>query len=436
MSRAYHGETGGSERGLGAPAWTAGEVVVPVRELAEVLEQGLLAMGVRAALVVAQRMMEAEREAITGPRGRHDPERKARRYGYEPGWVTLGGRKVHVRRPRARTLDGQEVRLETYELFQDATLLGELTLQRMLLGVASRKFGQAGEPVGPVEGYGTSKSAVSRRFVQATQEELDRVLHRPLGDLRLLVVFVDGIVFGGHTVLVALGVDAEGEKHVLGLWEGTTENAQVAGALLDDLVARGLDVSRGLLFVIDGARALQKAIRDRFGEQVLIQRCTEHKRRNVLEHLPEQERRWVEQRMRRAWALEDAVRAKAEMEALARELEVHHPGAASSLREGLEETLTVQRLHLPALLRQSLRTTNLAESLNSSLRRVTDGRLRRVTSGQQALRWAAVAALEAEKRFRRLRGHRDLPLLAQALEAHVQSLAEKGVETPDLARAS
>lgn len=251
---------------------------------------------------------------------------------------------------------------------------------------------------------------------------MQRFLTRKI-EARMLAVYVDAIFLGSHAVLVALGVDDEGRKHVLGLREGSTENGALTVALLEDLASRGLHAQKGLLFVVDGSKAIAAAVQQVFGDRALVQRCQVHKRRNVVEHLPKREQGWVSLRLSTAWAQSDAGRAKQDLEALAKELDVKYPGAAASLREGLEQTLTVQKLGLPAQLRRGLRTTNAIEALNSQLR-ATVRRVSRFATGDQALRWATVAALRAEARLYRMAGYRHLPLLAQTLEVFVSRLDE------------
>ena len=401
------------------------EFRVEVADLAGALKDGLTALGLKAALVIAQQMLEAEAAQVAGAKGRHQPtsRRRAVRHGHQGGYVVLAGRKVKIQRPRVRTVDGHEVPLRNYQGLQQPDLLDEAAFERMLYGVASRHYAVA-DPTLPADlaTYGAAKSTVSARFARATGELLQQFLERPV-TTRMLVLYLDAIVLGSHAILVALGVDAEGRKHILGLREGATENATVTTALLEDLVARGLDTRPGILVVIDGGKALATAVTRVFGDRALIQRCQVHKRRNVLDHLPQQDQGWVNARLSAAWALPDAGQAQRDLEALAAELHVKCPGAAASLREGLDQTLTVQKLRLPAPLRRGLRTTNAIEALNSQLR-ATVRRVSRFTTGDQALRWAAVAALRAEPRLYRIGGYRYLPLLAEALEVTVHRLED------------
>jgi len=353
-----------------------------------------------------------------GVKGKHDPARVAVRHGHEAGEVTLGGRRVAVERPRVRSADGrEEVTLRTYEHFADRDLLSRVVLERMLAGVSTRRYRRTAEPVGTeVEqaARSTSHSAVSRSFVERTRRSLGELMSRRLDDVRLAVMMLDGLELKGRTNVVVLGITTEGIKIPLGLWEGSSENATVATALLSDLVERGLDPEQGILFVIDGAKALRKAIRAVFGEAP-VQRCVRHKERNVLEHLPERERAGVKQRLRRAWALAEHDRALEQLRLLASELERNYPGAAGSLREGLEETLTLTRLGVTGSLKRTLESTNPCESMLEIVRR-TQRNVKRWSSGEMALRWTAAGMLEAERQFRKIIGYRDLATLVVAIE--------------------
>ena len=290
---------------------TSDEAVLPERvqealgQLVGAAKEGLLALSVEVGLGVLRELLEEEVDELVGPKGKWNRDRTAVRHGHEDGEVTLGGRRVQVKRPRVRTADGEsELPLATYEHFADRDPLEEVVLERMLAGVSTRQYRRAQEPVGEqveADARSTSKSAASRMFVQRTRDQLWRLMNRPLSDLRLAVIMLDGIELHGYTNIVALGITTEGEKLALGLWDGSTENATVAAALLSDLVDRGVDVEQGLLFVIDGSKALRKAIRRVFGNDVPVQRCTQHKERNVLDHLPERDRQAVKTRLRRAW---------------------------------------------------------------------------------------------------------------------------------------
>jgi putative transposase len=399
-----------------------GAVQEALGELAGVAKEGLLALSVGVGLGVLHELMEAEVDEVVGPKGRHHPDRTAVRHGHDRGEVTLGGRRVPVERPRARTADGEhEVGLGTYAHFAARDQLTDVMLERMLAGVSTRRYARTGEPVGSdidQVSRSTSKSAVSREFVSRTREHLIDLMSRPLDDLRLAVVMLDGIELKGRCCVVALGIDTDGVKHPLGLWDGSTENATVATTLLANLVERGLDIEQGVLVVIDGAKALRKAVRDVFGVDTPVQRCVRHKERNVLDHLPEHARDTVRRRLRVAWALDDHDSALERLRALADELARTDPGAAASLREGLEETFTVTRLGVHGSLKRTLASTNPCESMIETVRRISRN-IKRWRNGDMCLRWTAAGMLEAETQFRRVIGHGELATLAVAIEREV-----------------
>ena len=400
-------------------------------ELAGAAKEGLLALSVGVGLGVLHELLEAEVDEVVGPKGKHLPDRAAVRHGHESGEVTLGGRRVPVTRPRARTADGEhEVELGTYAHFAARDRLTHAMFERMLAGVSTRRYARAGEPVGEEideVARSKSKSAVSRAFVSRTRENLIELMSRPLDDLRLAVLMLDGIELKGRCCVVALGIDTDGVKHPLGLWDGSTENATVATTLLANLVERGLDVEQGVLVVIDGAKALRKAIRDVLGVHTPVQRCVRHKERNVLGHLPERDRPLVRRRLRAAWALNDHARALDQLRLLADELARSHPGAAASLREGMDETLTVTRLGVRGRLKRTLASTNPCESMIETVRRVARN-VKRWQSGDMCLRWTAAGMLESENQFRRIIGHTDLAKLALAVEHDVA--AKRAADTP------
>jgi len=373
---------------------------------------------VSAGMSVLGAMLEEERAKLCGPRYAHQPGRNATRAGNTDGELALGGRRMRVRRPRVRSVDGDEVALETWERFAAADPLTPRAVEQMVLGVSTRNYVRSIEPAPPgFETRGTSKSAVSRRFVASTRETLAETMSRDLSKLQLCAIMIDGIHVGEHLVLIALGVDVLGEKHVLGLYEGATENTTSCAGLLSDLEARGVVTDRSMLFVIDGSRALAKAIRAKFGARALIQRCQVHKRRNVEDHLPIAMRRNVGRTISAAYRCGNAVRAKRMLEALACQLERKHPSAAASLREGLDETLTVMALELQETLARTLSTTNPIEFLNGRIRKTTHN-VAKWDGGEMVLRWLAAALVEAAKTFRKLRGHRGLSKLVAALRAH------------------
>jgi putative transposase len=407
-----------------APAGLASETVLSPRvrealgQLVGAAKEGLLALSVGVGLGVLSELIEEEVVDVVGTKGKHDLERAAVRHGHESGEVTLGGRRVQVERPRVRSADGRsELPLARYAHFADRDPLTRVVLERMLAGVSTRRYRRTQEPVGSeVEraARSTSRSAVSRSFVERTRRSLGELMSSRLDDVRLAAMMLDGLELQGRTNIVALGITTDGVKIPLGLWEGSTENATVATALLSDLVERRLDPAQGILFVIDGAKALRKAIRNVFGEAP-VQRCLRHKERNVLEHLPERERPAVKQRLRRAWALDDHARALEQLQRLAAELDRSYPGAAGSLREGIEETLTLTRLGVRGNLKRTLESTNPCESMIEIVRR-TQRNVKRWSSGEMALGWAAAGMLAAQAQFRRVKGYQELPQLAGALE--------------------
>lgn len=391
-----------------------GELVADARE-------GLLALSVGVGLGVLHELMELEIAELVGPKGQHNPDRVAVRHGYEDGQVTLGGRRVGVRRPRARTADGAgEVEVQSYRYFAGRDPLTGVILEQLLARVSTRRFARTREPVGRVAGgeRGVSKSAVSRQFISRTRDQLQALMSRDLSDLRIAVLMIDGIVLKRRTNVVALGISTEGEKLALGLWQGSTENATVAQALVSDLVARGLDPEQGVLVVIDGAKALRKAIRTVLGEHTPVQRCIRHKERNVLDHLPEEDRPAVQRRLRSAWAQATHQTAVRKLTVLADELAHVHPGASNSLREGLEETVTVTRLRVSGDLKRTLQSTNPCESMIECIRR-TASNVKHWKNGDMALRWTAAGMLEAEQNFKRVKGYDDLAELAVAVEREV-----------------
>jgi transposase-like protein len=403
---------------------TREEAVLPERvqealgELVGAAKEGLLALSVAVGVGVLTEMLEEEVDEVVGPKGKWNLDRSAVRHGHDDGEVTLGGRRVEVRRPRVRTADGEaEVPLASYEYFADRDPLQRVVLERMLAGVSTRRYRRTQEPVGEqleVRARSTSKSSVSRTFIERTRQALGELMTRQLADLRLAVMMIDGIELKDGMMIVALGITTEGVKIPLGLWEGSTENATVATALLSDLVERGLDPEQGMLFVLDGSKALRKAVRTVFGE-VPVQRCVRHKERNVIRHLPERDRPPILHRLRRAWAETDYDRALEQLTRLANELEYTHPGAAASVREGMEETLTVIRLGIKGKLKKTLESTNPCESMLDCVR-TTQRNVKHWSSGEMCLRWTAAGMLEAEKQFRKVIGYTQLPTLAVAIE--------------------
>lgn len=405
----------GKQRGGGEEQGT-----LPLRELVrEALYETVLWSG----LGYVSEVLEAERAEVCGPRYRHDGDRTAYRAGHGESSLVLGGRRVAVRRPRARTVEGEEVELPSWRSWSDTDPLRARAVEQMVVGVSTRRYERSLEP-GPegVKSGGTSKSSVSRRFVQGTQRKLEELMSKDLSGLELAVLLIDGVHFAEHVVVTAVGVDVTGQKHVLGLWEGATENGATCRALLEDLVDRGLDTERSILVVIDGSKALKQAVGAVFGERALIQRCQAHKKRNVCDQLPKSMRESVKAALNEAYRTSDPERAKRLLENLVRRLASGHPGAAASLTEGLEQTLTVKRLGLDPNLERIFSTTNLIENLIGQVRDLTR-RVKRWRGGAMILRWSAAGLLEAECHFRRVQGCDHMPELVAALRRHDQELA-------------
>ena len=397
--------------------------------------EGLMALSVGVGLGVLAELMEEEVTEVVGPKGRHDPGRVAVRHGHDDGEVTLGGRRVPVERPRVRATDGAgEVPVSIYQHFASTDVMSRVVLERVLASVSMRRYQTTNEPVGSDVEAGersTSKSAVSRMFIERTRTALAELMARRLDDVRLAVLMLDGIDLKERTHIVALGITTQGVKIPLGLWEGSTENATVATALLSDLVERGLDPEQGILFVLDGAKALRKAIRSVFGERAVVQRCIRHKERNVCDHLAERDRPPLRRRLRAAWALDDHVVALGRLQALASELDRTHPGAAASLREGLEETITIQRLRVTGSLKRTLASTNPVESMIEIVRR-TQRNVKRWQSGDMALRWTAAGMSEAERQFRKIVGYKQLAPLVARIEREQQPVEQTTKEAATL----
>jgi putative transposase len=390
-------------------------------ELVGAAREGLLALSVSVGLGVVHSLMEAEVDAVVGLKGKWIPDRTAKRHGHERGSMTLGGRRVEVSRPRMRTADDErELPVATYEYFADRDPLTRAVMDRMLAGVSTRKYAVVGEPVGEEveqESSATSKSTVSEMFIERTATALGELMSRRLDDVRLAVMMLDGMEIADRTHVVALGISTEGVKIPLGLWEGSTENATLARTLLADLVDRGLDPEQAILFVIDGGKAIRRAIKDVFGERALVHRCHRHKERNVTDLLPERDRPAILARIRGAWALKDPDLAEQRLELLASELERTWPDAAGSLREGLPETLTLMRLGITGQLAKTLCSTNPCESMIEIVR-YTQRNVKRWQDGDMRKRWTAAGMLVAEQQFRRIIGYRDLAKLVIAIERH------------------
>lgn len=389
------------------------ELAVTLGGIAEACRDGLMAVAVEAGWATALAIMTQEADALCGAWNARDPQRTHVRGGTTPTSVVMGGQRLPIRRPRPHAVDDGsqvgEVSLASYRVFAQGDLLARTVIERMLAGVATRSFVRAADPIGDEQrklARSTSKSAVSRRFVTGTKRALDELLGRDLSQLDVAVLMIDGVDFAGATCVSALVVTADGTKVPAGLRLGDTENKTVVTALLADLVERGLDASGGLLVVIDGANALLAAgVRSVFGDLAVIQRCQIHKRRNVKDHLPVGIRDDIDARLRGAFAHPDPTVGLRKANALAAELAKTHPDAAGSLREGLADMFTVGRLGIDGTLARTLVCTNMIESMFSIARTTTRNVKRWRDDGDMRRRWCAAGLLEAERRFRRVRGH-------------------------------
>lgn len=367
-------------------------------------------------LEVMQAVMEFEISSIAGPKGKHQESRRYSRWGFNPGSVVIDGMKVKGRIPRVVEEHSRKAyRLKSYGLFRQTGEMVKRAYRDLIRGISTRRFAEGIEAF--LRGHGVSASSMSRKMVKATAKKVEELFSRSLANLELAVLMLDGVEVGGHAVVIALGIDTKGFKHILGLRQGATENTAVAKGLLEELVDRGLDVNRPMLVVIDGAKALRKAVNDVLGEDTLVQRCTVHKKRNVLGHLSKQDQGWVSRRMSQAYDLGDEDKARRLLLSLRDQLERINPSAAKSLLEGLDETLTVQHLRLPEELRKRLRSTNIIESTNNGVRDRSRN-VKRWRDGAQVERWTAAGLLETEKKFRRIKGYNHMSVLIAALNNH------------------
>lgn len=378
-----------------------------------------------AGIEVLQDMMEQDaRKACGGQRYARNSERQAYRWGTTTSVLGYQGGKVSVQRPRVRTAAGKEVTLSSWEELRDPAVLQQWAFNMAVLNVSTRGYSRATRPpegdVPADSGDGTSRSAVSRRFVAMSRRRFHEWLQADLSQHDLVILQIDGLEVGETTLVAAIGIDSDGRKHVLSLADGATENKAVVQALLDDLVARGLDPSTPRLFVVDGAKALSKAISNTFGANAAIQRCQIHKSRNILDRLPESKRPAVRKALRQAWEQDDPQKAERLLRNLANRLEHEAPGVSSSILEGLDEMLTVVRLGLPWELRRSLACTNIIENALGTVRRVT-ANVKRWRDAEMAMRWTATGLLEANRSFRRLKAYKQIPALRARLEQHCQT---------------
>ena len=412
-------------------------LAIKLGQVAALCREGLMALSVEAGLAAARAIMAEEADGLCGPWNARDGDRTHRRGGTSPSSVVMGGQRLPIKRPRVHAVDDDgdragDVGLESFGVFANGDVLNATVMERMLAGVATRSFSRVADPIGTEQrskARSTSKSAVSRRFVTGTKKALDQLLHRDLSGVDAAVLMIDGVDFAGSMCVVALIVTADGTKIPVGLRQGDTENATLVKALLADIVDRGLDYSGALLVVIDGAKALASAVRSVFGELALIQRCQLHKRRNVTGHLSKNDRDAVDARLRGAFADPDPHSGIVKARRLAAGLDKTCPDAAGSLREGLEDMFTVRRLGIDGTLARTLVCTNMIESMFNIVRTTTRNVKRWRNEGDMRRRWAAAGVLEAEKKFRRVRGYRQIPQLVTMLNRHAASV-NAGTVTP------
>jgi transposase-like protein len=397
------------------------QMMLPLAEMVGWLRKGVGELIRQAGLQLMDLLMQEEVRELAGERSQRQAERTASRWGSERGYCVVMGQKVPIQRPRVRSADNQEVRLGSYEMFHRGEPLTETVWEKLMLGLSTRKYVQAVREF--TAAYGLEKSAVSEHFIQASRSKLKELMERRLDKMRLCALLIDATPFEGQQMVAALGIGEDGRKTILGMRQGATENATVVGELLGELLERGLDFSVPRLYVLDGGKALTAAVKKHAGETAAIQRCQVHKRRNVLDHLTDEQKPGVAKKLNAAYALEDYAAAKQALNALHRELMDLNPSAARSLEEGMEETLTVHRLHLPMRLRKTMASTNVIESAFSIVEQVCRN-VKRWHGGDQRERWVGSGLLVAEKQFRRVQGHKQIPALIKELVAMTPSKPE------------
>jgi putative transposase len=388
------------------------QMVLPLAEIVGLLQEGVGHLMREAGLLLMMGVMEEEVRHVVGARSVPNPERQTSRWGKEQGYCVVDGQKVPIARTRVRDKVNGEVKLGSYELFQRSGPLQAAVWDKMMRGLSTRNYGPVVKDF--AQAYGVEKSAVSEKFIETSREKLKKLMERPLGDLRLCAVLIDGTPFKDRQMIVALGIGCDGRKTVLGLREGATENAAVVSSLLSELVERGLDFSTPRLYILDGGKALHAAVKRHAGEAGFIQRCQVHKKRNVIDHLPEEYKADVKRKLQNAYAMVEYNDAKRALESLNRELMHINPSAARSLEEGMEETLTVHRLRVPAQLRRTLSSTNVIESAFSIVETVCRN-VKRWRAGDQIERWVGSGLLVAERQFRKVIGYREIPMLLSSM---------------------
>lgn len=392
------------------------QLVLPLQEVVQLIQRGLMYLATSAFTQVAEQVMDCEVTALVGPKNQANAARSKVRWGSEPGYCVLNGQKISLQRPRVRDTREKEVPLGSYELLQRASLMEEAVWRKMMNGLTTRRYSDVVKEL--EQAYGIEKSTISEHFIEASRQRLDRLLARPLKEFPLCGMMIDGTCFEQQDLIVALGITVYGQKMVLGLRQGATENATVVKQLLSDLQERGVDFEIPRLYILDGGKGLHAAVRRAAGKAGIIQRCQVHKIRNVVDHLTEEYQGHVRQQMHAAYAMHEYSDAKRALDRLLRELMDVNPSAARSLEEGRDETLSVHRLRVPSKLRTSLASTNLIESAFSVVETVCRN-VKRWQGGDQYLRWVASGLIWAESRWNRLQGYREIPILVKELELAV-----------------
>lgn len=394
------------------------QIALPMMLASDAIRNGLLAFVQQMGMLAFQQLLAAEAETIVGPKGKHAPERTHHHWGTASTLLPFGGRHVVVERPRVRRKGkgGKEVDLPSIATARETDPMPLHVAEQIVVGVSTRGYKRSLEPVDEsIETRGESKSNASRALIERTTEKLAEFLDRRLDDIELAAMFIDGIEIAGHAVIIGLGVTEDGKKVPLGVWCGSTENHVIATALLQNMIERGLRVDAPMLFVIDGGKGIRKALNDVFGDRAVVQRCQVHKARNVRDHLPEERRAYVRRQMRDAYKSKSAKTAKMMLGQLISWLEKNgEDSAAASLREGLDETLTVLRLGLPATLCRTFATTNAIENMNGTLRKVLRN-VKRWRGEGMIKRWVALGVAEAQRGFRRVKGYAQMNVLVAAL---------------------
>jgi len=388
------------------------QMILPLAGIVGMLQEGVGHLMREAGLLLMMGVMDEEVRHVVGERSVPNAGRQANRWGKEQGYCVVDGQKVPIQRTRVRDKAKREVKLGSYELFQRSGPLEAAVWDKITRGLSTRNYGPVVKDF--ANAYGVEKSTVSENFIEASREKLKALMERPLGELNLCAVLIDGTPFKDRQMIVALGIGCDGTKTVLGLREGATENTTVVSALLSDLVERGLDFSAPRLYILDGGKALHAAVKRHAGEAAFIQRCQVHKKRNVIDHLPDDHKADVKRKLQNAYAMAEYADAKRALDRLHRELMDINPSAARSLEEGMEETLTVHRLRVPEQLRRTLSSTNVIESAFSIVETVCRS-VKRWRHGAHIERWSASGLLGAERQFRKVIGHREIPIFLSSM---------------------